>query len=544
MSVEVQGSTQAGVTWLHGRASDLLVGAGIAYLVSVPVILLVARTLDARAWPYLVVWLVGLAINSPHYGATLLRVYRGREERRKYAFFTIWLSLLLVLIFVGGLRSALVASLIVTVYFNWSPWHFAGQNYGISMMFLRRSGVPVPARAKQLLYASFLLSFVLALIAFHVEGSAAEFANTESAKSGGERLIRVGIPVAIAFPLLSLCAAAYAFCSFGALALLSRHASLGELLPVLSLMACQALWFVLPALLIFGGQWSWERPLAFAAIWISAAHSSQYLWVTLHYERRTNHATRLPTYLIKTALLGNGLVVLLGVVASPALLGESIWTVEVALLVFSVLNLHHFILDGAIWKLRDGRVARALLRSEPAGAQAELDPGGSRWSHAVIASVCALCLVVPASELGWRQAEKAGAYEWAGRFLDCLAWFGRDRNGTRFDLGRKLFNEGHYVAAKRQFELSLHLRPTGGAVRGLGRIQEANADYELALQTYESGISLDPLNLPLLRRASLLLLQLNRPREAIPLLERALAIGPDHEDTRKSLAKAREALEP
>ena len=108
MSAEVQRSTQNGVSWLNGPASDLLLGAGVAYLVSVPVILLAARTLDASAWPYFVIWFVGLAINGPHYGATLLRVYRGRDERRKYAFFTIWVSLLLVLIFVGGLRFALV----------------------------------------------------------------------------------------------------------------------------------------------------------------------------------------------------------------------------------------------------------------------------------------------------------------------------------------------------------------------------------------------------------------------------------------------------
>ena len=544
MSAEVQRSTQNGVSWLNGPASDLLLGAGVAYLVSVPVILLAARTLDASAWPYFVIWFVGLAINGPHYGATLLRVYRGRDERRKYAFFTIWVSLLLVLIFVGGLRFALVGSIIVTVYFNWSPWHFAGQNYGIAMMFLRRSGISVSPRAKQLLYASFVLSFVLALIAFHVEGSSAAFANTEDAKRGGEGLLRVGIPRSVASPLLFLVGIAYVGSFVAALGLLRRQATLRQLLPVVSLVACQALWFALPVVLIFGGQWSSGRPLAFMAIWISAAHSSQYLWVTLHYERRTNQATRLSTYLLKTTLLGNGLVVLLGVVASPALVGQSIWSAEVALLVFSVVNLHHFILDGAIWKLRDGRVARALLRGESGASSIEPDAGGSRGSRVAIAIVCALCLAVPVSELGWRQAEKAGAYELAGSLLDSLSWFGRDRYAVRFRLGRALFNEGDYISAQRQFELSLEMRPSGGAYRGLGRIYEATGEPGRALRAYESGISLEPTNLPLLRRAGLVQLQLDRPREAVSLLEAALAIDPDHEATRKKLAQARESLEP
>jgi hypothetical protein len=52
------------------------------------------------------------------------------------------------------------------------------------------------------------------------------------------------------------------------------------------------------------------------------------------------------------------------------------------------------------------------------------------------------------------------------------------------------------------------------------------------------------MNLLLLRRAGLLQLRMNRPRDAIPFLERALAIEPDDEETGRKLAEAREILEP
>ena len=44
-----------------------------------------------------------LLIGAPHYGATLLRVYRSAEDRRKYAFFAVYLSAMVWLWFGIGL---------------------------------------------------------------------------------------------------------------------------------------------------------------------------------------------------------------------------------------------------------------------------------------------------------------------------------------------------------------------------------------------------------------------------------------------------------
>jgi len=278
MATEEPSAKPRGPSWLEGPFTDLLVGAGGAYLLSVPLLWLAASGAVASDWSFTPIWIIAILINGPHYGATLLRVYAQREERRRYALFAAWGTLLLAAIFVVGLHEPYVGALILTVYFSWSPWHFAGQNYGISLMFLRRSGIEVSPLAKRLLHASFVLSFMLAFLALHAEFSTGLHAPPRSALYTDPVLLRLGIPGAIAGSLIFACGAAYLFSVVGAVAILRRRATARELLPVGSLILCQALWFAVPSLLDVTRAWS-TRSLAFAAIWISAAHSMQYLWV-------------------------------------------------------------------------------------------------------------------------------------------------------------------------------------------------------------------------------------------------------------------------
>ena len=167
MSVDqAQGSSasgeRSGSPWLFGPAADLLLGYGLGYLLTVPLLLLLVAQQTLSAWPQ---WLaVGFAlfVSYPHYGATILRAYERREERRKYFLFTVHASIALAILLIVGTRSPFVGSLLFTIYASWSPWHFAGQNYGLALMSLRRDGVDIPPAAKRLLYASFVLRAVLA----------------------------------------------------------------------------------------------------------------------------------------------------------------------------------------------------------------------------------------------------------------------------------------------------------------------------------------------------------------------------------------------
>ena len=150
--------------WIFGPFSDLVLGCGLGYAVFIlflPWVPVEGGVLAA------VGSFATLVIGAPHYGATLLRVYRNREDRRKYAFFTVYLSAFIWLWFVAGLYEIALGSAMITLYLTWSPWHDRGQKYGLAVMFLRRRGIPFSPETKRLLYASFALSHGRGFISLH-----------------------------------------------------------------------------------------------------------------------------------------------------------------------------------------------------------------------------------------------------------------------------------------------------------------------------------------------------------------------------------------
>ena len=126
--------------WLFGPVPDLLCGCGGLYA---GIALLFAFDGGAllRAVPPLVPGLLIAFLSAPHYGATLLRVYERRADRRAYFLFSIVVTGGLIVLFGLALLDAFVGSILVTVYLTWSGWHYSGQNYGIASMFLRRRGL-------------------------------------------------------------------------------------------------------------------------------------------------------------------------------------------------------------------------------------------------------------------------------------------------------------------------------------------------------------------------------------------------------------------
>jgi hypothetical protein len=546
MAAEAPSANPRGPSWLEGPFPDLLIGAGGAYLLSIPLLFLAASGAVASDWSFTPIWIIAILINGPHYGATLLRVYAQREERRRYALFAVWGTLLLAAIFVVGLYEAYVGALIVTVYFSWSPWHFAGQNYGISLMFLRRSGIEVSPLAKRLLHASFVLSFLLALLVLHTDVSTGLHAPPRGVLYTDPVLLRLGIPSAIANSLILLCGVSYLFSVVGAVSILRRRATARELLPMGSLILCQALWFVVPSLLDVTQAWS-VRSLAFAAIWISAAHSMQYLWVTFHYAKRSDAGVRLREFLLKTTLAGNAAIVIPGILFAPMLLGTSLtWEEGLSTLIFAVINLHHFMLDGAIWKLRDGKVARVLLRDVEDQPRPPAIGPTSRWRRPSTALwvVCAVCLAIEFGDLARHQAQQWGAHRIATAMFDALGWAGREHPIEHVRFGRALLKLGDYKAARIEFEKSLQARPSVGAWGGLGRALERERDFSRAAEAYEAGLAVDPNDTALLRSAAAARSMLGEYERAVELLTRALALEPNNPMNRRMLESARNNLDP
>jgi len=381
--------------WLYGRGTDLLLGYGLGYLIAVPLLLALASAADVLGVMLFISTVAVIGAASPHYGATLLRVYEERSERRKYAFFAVWITAALAVLFGAALYERWLGSLLLTLYVSWSPWHFSGQNYGIAVMYLRRSGSELSAPAKRSLYAAFVLCAVLAIVVIHISDSNLVFARGAYDQSGTFGLLQLGIPAHVGAPLAGALALAYLGCLVRFAALLRPRPRLADLAPVACLVGAQSLWFAVPALVTVFGAAQVRTLLPFTALIISAAHSVQYLWVTSYYAGLARRAVR-PAPFFGKCLLAGATIALPGLVFAPGLFGGSVPNgAGVLVLSFAVVNVHHFLLDGAIWKLRDGRVARALLRAQPETEGAEPRPAARRrWLRPALVAAGGIGLCV------------------------------------------------------------------------------------------------------------------------------------------------------
>jgi hypothetical protein len=529
--------------WLFGPAADLLLGCGVGYVAFTALLLMPGATQPFAPWASLafVTAILALFTNTPHYGATLLRVYEHRGDRRRYALFGLHATLLIFGLFIGGLYWAHLGSLLLTLYITWSPWHFAGQNYGLATMFLRRRGVPLDTTTKRLLYASFVLSFLVTFFALHGGSGRLDLAPVPGEASVHYAFLSLGIPEGLSHAALWICGSIY----IGVLVILAgrllSRARIRELGPTAMLVLLQALWFSVPALLVLRDEATlWK--LTFSTIWISIFHSIQYLWVTSYYARQNGEHSK-SKYLGKTVLAGAGVMMLPALLFAPGLLGTIPFDAGLGALLFATINIHHFMLDGAIWKLRDGPVARALLRAEaaqpdPIAAQSSL-PSRVIWTLCAVA--IALYLVSAWEfEFGARQASAQAGFARQEKAITRLRWIGRESHIVHYNLGFDLVRDGQLEPARVHLERSIALYPTARAWTALGNLERLEGHFEIAVIALDAGITLDPNYAIAHKRRGEALASLGKFDAGLAALREAERLDPDNQNIRDSIERVTE----
>jgi hypothetical protein len=486
--------------WLFGPAPDLLVGCGLGYALAFAALAGAGAQLRGGI-PFEYGPLLLLLSGTPHYGATLLRVYERRDDRRAYTIFAVWMSAVIAAAFGAAVVWPIVGSLMLTLMLTWSPWHYTGQNYGIALMFLRRGGTPISPGLKRVIYASFFLSFLLTVLAVHGARPTGQYAPTGF---GGSvyRFLPLGIPDAVRTVGFAVCGTGWAAATIAALVLLARRGAGAALLPAGVLFATQALWFVAPTLARHYAVWQGVEPLgaehaAYAFLWVAIGHSIQYLWISSYYARQQQRAgSGMAAYYAKCVLAGAAIWTVPGFLLAPGVLGRVPYDLGLAALISAAVNLHHFVLDGAIWKLRDGRVARILLRArgevepDPAGPPRRLRPALAVWA---VGAVCALVIVAATleSELGFNRSIERGDLPRAERSIQRLAWIGRDSPSLRAGLAAARARAGDLDGAARDVETSLVSFPTAEGWRAKGWIAELRGEPAEAIGAYQRALELD-----------------------------------------------------
>jgi tetratricopeptide (TPR) repeat protein len=328
-------------------------------------------------------------------------------------------------------------------------------------------------------------------------------------------------------------------------------ASLADLGPSAMLVLTQALWFSIPFGVRYAGIETGIEPfdrlsIRFYVILTAVAHSVQYIWVTTYYAEASADFHGRFSHLRKVAMAGIAVWTIPVILFAPDGIGTLSYDAGLALLLAAAVNIHHFILDGAIWKLRSSRVGNVLIRDVHETPGEEI--AERAWLRRAVWSATAGAAVI-AIAVFWEREVKiprifaAQKYEEASATLNRLAWVGRDESALRLRLIQEASGRGDLPSAIEQARRLLVLRPGFSTHGNFARLLESGGDWEGALEQYESGRLMEPEDPGLIRGAALALLELNRPEEALALLEPLSIRFPTDSQTLDGIERARSMLD-
>lgn len=480
--------------WLFGPAADMLWGAGLAY-VFVFSILMVKGGLVMSVLPTWLMMFLVVLVSLPHYGATLLRAYEKEEDRRLYRLFSIYTTGALVLFFLWGIRDIRVGSILFTIYLTWSPWHYTAQNYGVALMFLGRRGIEVDPRMKRLLRLSLLLSFWISFLYMNGPSSYSPFRGTHV------QFLSLALPALPADVVMFASLLLYGVTTFLLVAALAGK-GLRSSAPAIGVLLTQFVWFVLPSAIknwlpyggppIFGAGYD-----QYAFTWIVLGHAAQYLWITAYFARATGRVSSTASFYGRAVVCGCVLWALPLFLFAPGLLGRLPFDGGLASVTAAVVNLHHFLLDGVIWKLRRSRIGGVLLSPNRAtadpGVRAAL-PLARPLVAAGLVSLAVLFFGLAEEEFRLARRLNRGDIAGAESSLDRLAWIGRDSANTRAQLGARRMRDGDPKAAERQLEIGVKVFPTASGWVHLGEARSSQGKSRGSMEAYGEALVLEPGN--------------------------------------------------
>jgi hypothetical protein len=320
--------------WIAGGAS-LLFGA-----VALPV-----SYLWAGFGPVIVATFLhlGVLVNYPHYAATYELAVRERAQRPRGFRWLVATSPLMFAVAAAAVRwPALLVMPLLRVYLTWSAFHYAAQHFGIASMYSAKGGRPLLPREKRPLQASFVGVAIYMMIALNMINAQTLPGATPGYGVMGAVLPRSIYPLAVAV----LVASVAAFVLSNARLLARTGRGFDRSVWLLGLTNCA--WFVVPNIWLPGAKEPWLGELF--AFWVPIAvpffHCAQYLGVAAD-RARVEQPLR-PVFWMSSLVVLGLLLFEATVWGLPRI--TPIAASQAALIVTSTLNIHHFVIDGVIWK--------------------------------------------------------------------------------------------------------------------------------------------------------------------------------------------------
>ena len=346
---------QVGSSFMHPVLDYLLIGGGLSLLV-VAGAWLGSGEKSADAWlGYLPA--IFLLSNSAHFASSTVRMYTRPNSFRTLPFLTMTFPVValsvtsLAIMFPEHLGRHLIALFVV-----WSPFHYSAQTYGLSVMYCYRSGCKLSDGQRRLLRWCCMITFVKTAVGVPHKDIGIWWIipwSSVSTYPGAEVFVD-----AVVFLLGVL--------AFGLPAVLYyrvRHQT-GTPMPLISMLIVltNALWFF--AFRFFDG-----------LAWATVFHGVQYLAVVTVFHVKdqmrlpeNRHGRLYHTVWFYGVSLILAYLIFRGWPSAYMLFGFGY--VESSLMVVAAINIHHFIVDGYIWRLRKDPNYRNVTDSRQTVTQA------------------------------------------------------------------------------------------------------------------------------------------------------------------------------
>ena len=404
------------------------------------------------------------------------------------------------------------------------------------MMFARRAGVAPTETERRALRLSFIASYILLMLSFH------------TGASGDPLILSLGLAAKFTLPARAALALFFVGASAWALGSLARRSNFRSVLPVVTLTVTQFLWFLLPAVIEFvSGR---EIPQTrYSSGLLAVLHSTQYLWITSYYQKKEARAAgdsrwSFSRYLV--TLIAGGIALF---IPGPWIVSRVFHAdFAASFLTFTALvNIHHFILDGAIWKLRDSRIAAVLLDGKQKSTHAEDEKQNSfaraaRWLTGRAPAARALRIAAVALLFVWAAVDQLHFW-WSSEasalpVLQRAAALNPDDSSVQVRLARAEQLAGQRDAALAAMQRAATLNPANLALQeSYGRsLIEAGRDADASMQ-FQQIIARWPRNADALVNYGMLAHRLGHDGEAVDNWQRAVDVDPAQSNAQLYLAQ-------
>jgi hypothetical protein len=295
---------------------------------------------------------LAVVVNWPHFSATNHRLFRRRSNLREYPL----TAFAVPLVVLGGVLASFadpvaIAPFFLKIFLLWSPYHFSGQNVGLSLLYAKKAGFEFRSWERRGLAYFVFSTFLVTSLQGEVAGGASSY-------------YQISLPV---FNLPSEFASGGWYLLYGSaavcvFALLRRVLNREDLPPLICLVPplAQWSWFIV----------GWRVPSFY--YFVPMFHSLQYLLVAwaMHLSERKRELEPTRGFAWKQTVQWVAINVVGGIALFWALPQLAVWRgialpLATAVLIAAV-QIHHFIVDGVIWRLRNPQVAGALVGSSAA----------------------------------------------------------------------------------------------------------------------------------------------------------------------------------